>query len=511
MLTSGVNRVKIKLAVLALAPAVAALLLSPARAEVPIGLERIRASTVKVVNTVQRPNYDSPWRRHGVGRVVGSGVIIPGNRILTSAHTVSDSRFLKVEKEASDIPYPARVAYVAHDCDLALLEVLDEGFFDDTSYLPFSHELPELGDTVEAYGFPRGGRRISVTRGIVSRIDYSRYSHPGEDFHLIVQIDAALNPGNSGGPVLKDGRIIGIAFQAIPTAENIGYVIPMTVVGRFLADIADGVYDGYPELGLAHFNLLNPAQRARLGLRPERTGVIVSDVLQGFSAAGAIEPGDILLEIDGLPIRNDGTIVIGGHAYLLEEVVERKLVGEMVDFRIIREGREKTAAVKLKPLVETMARRNQYDRLPEYFVFAGLVFTPLSRDYLRTWDRWWDRAKKSLLYYFDYYYTDRLYLERPQVVVMTRVLPSPVNRYYIGLTDEIVTKVNGRSIADISDLVEAFENNESDYHVIEFDGDPPPVILPAAEAAREHGSILLRYGIARDRHIAPAVRPGETE
>ena len=482
---------------------------SPSAAE--IDLERIRASVVKIVNTVQCPSFDSPWRRPPAGRTLGSGVIISGNRILTSAHVVSDSRFLEVEKENSDIPYLARVAFAAHDCDLALLEVPDETFFDGTSFLPFSDELPDLGDTVEAYGFPAGGRMISVTRGIVSRIDYSRYMHSAEDFHLILQIDAALNPGNSGGPVLKDGRIVGIAFQALPTAENIGYVVPMTMVRRFLADIADGTYHGYPDLGIIRSNLLNPAYRSYLGLQPGRTGVVVNDLLKGFSAEGEIERGDILLEIDGAPIRNDGTIMLGGHAYFLDEIVERKQAGEEVGFKLLRRGEEKEVTVVLRKMEEIMLRRNQYDRLPEYFVFAGLVFTPLSRDYLQTWDRWWDRAKKSLLYYFNYYYTDHLYLERPQVVMMTRVLPAPVNQYYAGITDEIVQSVNGRPIATMEDLVKAFEGNEGDFHVIEFAGESAPLILPAGQAGREHGQIILRYGIARDRYLDPEIRTWGTE
>lgn len=465
---------------------------------------RIRSAVVKVRNISQRPSYSSPWKDYNFSKQRGSGVIISGQRILTSAHLVSDSKYLEIEKENSGIPYRGVVSFIGHDCDLALVDVPDKSFFEGTTSLSFSEKIPELGSVVFAYGFPTGGRRISVTRGVVSRIDTTSYSHSGRDIHLILQIDAAINSGNSGGPVLQNGKIIGIAFQVVKTSENVGHVIPITVIDHFLNDIKDGQYDGYPELGIVHSNLLNEAYRRYLKLSPDRTGVLVCDVFDNCSAAGIIQPQDIFLSIDDHPIRNDRTILVAGNSYFLEEVVERKQVGQTVEFEILRKGKKLRCRVPLIKSREKMERSNTYDKRPEYFVSGGFIFEPLSREYLKTWgDSWWNKANKRLLYYYNYYYKGKTYLDKPEVIVLIRVLPAPVNRYYSGLDNKVVKKVNGREIKSLAGLVDALEKNKEKYQILEFEGHSAPCVLDADQLRRENSQIMEKYGISQDRHLVP--------
>jgi S1-C subfamily serine protease len=470
-------------------------------------LARIRSAIVKIKNVSQRPDYGSPWlwQDFSIGR--GSGVIIPGNRIMTNAHVVSDSRYLEIEKEDSGTPYGAVVSHIAHDCDLALLDVIDPGFFEGTTHLEFYREIPSLGTMVEAYGFPVGGRRITVTQGVVSRIDYTLYNHTARDYHLIAQIDAAVNPGNSGGPVLRDGKIAGIVFQGVQPSENVGHVIPITVVDHFLADIKDGRYDGYPDLGVITVNLLNPAYRRYAGLPEGRSGVMAAALIEGHSAQGFVHPGDLLLAIDGNPIQNDGTILIEGENYFLEEVVERKQVGEEVVLDLIRDGEEISLAVPLCQGREMLRTWNEYEARPEYLIFAGLLFQPLSREYLKTWsDDWTSRSDPRLAYYFAYYNQDQIYRERPEIVVLSRVLSGPVNQYYSDLSQLVVDRVNGLKITALADLERAFARPAGGYHLVEFAGGGPPVVLDAGAAEEEHEKILERYRVPVDRYLS---RPGE--
>src|SRR4030081_3954444 len=123
--------------------------------------------------------------------------------------------------------------------------------------------IPELESVVSAYGFPIGGERMSVTTGIVSRIDFQLYTHSSIDQHLTIQISAQINPGNSGGPVMQKAKVGGVAFQgySCDVAQGVAYMIPTPVIRRFLKDIAGGRYDGYVDLSLTYFKLLNPAER----------------------------------------------------------------------------------------------------------------------------------------------------------------------------------------------------------------------------------------------------------
>ena len=193
----------------------------------------IYRSVVRVEVATQVADYRTPWNTGRFGGGTGSGFMIGPNRFLTNAHVVSNANRILLTKRGSARKHPARVLHIAHDCDLALLEVEDESSFEGLTYLEFGG-VPALESQVRAIGYPVGGDRISVTRGVVSRIDFRPYSHSRVDSHLVVQIDAAINPGNSGGPVLQDGKVVGVAFQGLRQADNTGYMIPTPVIRRFL-------------------------------------------------------------------------------------------------------------------------------------------------------------------------------------------------------------------------------------------------------------------------------------
>src|SRR5437588_10056424 len=141
--------------------------------------------------------------------------------------------------------------------------------------------IPELESTVSAYGYPLGGERMSVTTGIVSRIDFQLYTHSSVDSHLTIQISAQINPGNSGGPVMQNAKVVGVAFQGYSgdVAQGVAYMIPTPVIQRFLKDIKDGHYDKYVDLGVTTPKLQNTAHRHFLGLKDDGRGVLVETVV----------------------------------------------------------------------------------------------------------------------------------------------------------------------------------------------------------------------------------------
>src|SRR5438034_5385259 len=222
----------------------------------------IQKSLVRITATEVAPDYRAPWNAGMLGRGIGAGFVIEGNRIMTNAHVVSNSRYLTVERDGDPNKYPAKVLFVAHDCDLALITVDSPNFYKNMLALKFGG-IPELESTVSAYGYPIGGERMSVTTGIVSRIDFQLYTHSSIDQHLAVQISAQINPGNSGGPVMTTAKYVGVSFQGYSgdVAQGVAYMIPTPVIRRFLTDIEDGHYDKYVDLGLNTTKLQNPSQR----------------------------------------------------------------------------------------------------------------------------------------------------------------------------------------------------------------------------------------------------------
>jgi len=170
-------------------------------------LEAIQNSVIKIYTTQAAPDYFTPWRLLTPRQSSGSGSVIAGNRILTNAHVVANASYIQAQKHNDPKRYLARVVFVSHDADLALITVDEEGFFDDLEPLVLG-ELPEPQREVSVFGYPMGGKSLSITKGILSRVEQQIYAHAGS-YLLAGQIDAAINPGNSGGPVMSTEKLLG--------------------------------------------------------------------------------------------------------------------------------------------------------------------------------------------------------------------------------------------------------------------------------------------------------------
>jgi S1-C subfamily serine protease len=456
--------------------------------------KHIEKSIIKIISTSLIPDYYEPWNMQQIASQSGSGFVIQGERIMTNAHVVADAKYIMVQKNNDPKKYPAYIEYTGHDCDLAILKVKDKDFFKDLPVLEFTG-LPQINDTVFAYGFPIGGEKVSVTKGIVSRIDYILFTHSGIDYHLAAQVDAAINPGNSGGPLIKDGKVVGVAFQSLMWAENSGYMIPYPVIERFLRDISDGKYDGYIELGFFYQELENPALRESYRLPEGKTGILITKTF-GETSNGTLQEGDILLSIENYPIANDGTITIWNENLPFTEAAEIKLPGESISVTFFRKGEVHTKNITLKVFRPRIELSNSYDRQPEYIIIGGLVFMPLSRDLLKTWGKSWsDEADKQLLYYYLYYLTDDLSSQHPSFIVLTKRLPDEVNTYCENYESFVVDKVNGRSVKTLKEMKELISTLQDKFIVIDFLGFVPPIVLKREDLVQANERIMQRYNI----------------
>ncbi len=456
------------------------------------------ARVLRIESSVQAYDYRAPWNAGRFGTGNGTGFVIGPNRILTNAHVVSNSRRLILRMHDDPGIYPARVLYIAHDSDLAMLELEDPAPIADLPPLELG-DVPPLESEVRVIGYPVGGTRLSVTRGVVSRIDYSVYGHTGIDQRLVVQIDAAINPGNSGGPVLQGHRVVGVAFQALRQADNTGYVIPTPVIRRFLADIEDGAYDGSVDLAITTFNVFNPAQRSALGMPDARLGVYVSRVLPGGSACGVLEAGDILLEIDGHAVLADGRVELDGQMVNLAGAVERRLSGETVRVRFLRDGEEREAAFELTSFAPIRLFAAEYETRPAYAVFGGLLFQPASRNLIQAYQL----QRLELMKTLEDYLPEAHYLEQEEIVVLTQVLPDPVNADLSGVDGLVVERINGQPVRRMADLKTLlFEPLEAGqlppFTVIECRGARRPLVFESARIPDAQQRIRAQYGIARD-------------
>lgn len=446
------------------------------------------AAVVRVFATTQAPDYDNPWQSMRPSHSTGSGVVVGPGQILTGAHVVANATFIQVQRVAQPDKITAAVVAICHDADLALLSVDDADFVADVVPEALG-ELPNLQDRVSVVGFPIGGEEISITAGVVSRIEVQRYSHSQRRL-LAVTVDAAINSGNSGGPVYKDGRVIGIAFQSLSNAENIGELVPANLIRRFLDGVEQRRDIVMPGIGLVTQGLENPSLRRHLGMQSGESGVRVTAVDHGTSAWGHIEVGDVLLSISGLPIANNGTVRYRSRYRTFYTVVLGDFyVGDTIQIDVLRQGQHKTIMMPLRP-VKHLVPAKQYDRAPRFFIYGGLVFQPLSLDYLQTWSQWRTNAPLELVYNF---FFEKRAVERQEVIVLTQILADQLNIGFEQLTMEVVVSLNGQSLCDLKSLVDGLRAAEG---MVELEMSSGRILVLDADIVDEANQrILRRYRI----------------
>lgn len=458
----------------------------------PSGLAALERSVVRLTNTSQRADWRTPWNFGRPGTGTGSGFVVEGGRILTNAHVVADSKNLVIHLHGDANPHPARIVALGHDCDLALVEPVEPGLLDGLKPLPLGAQ-PTIGDEVKTFGYPVGGRWLSSTRGVVSRIDVISSVHsPGSD-HLAIQTDAAINPGNSGGPVLHDGKVVGVAFQGAGALENVGYFIPPLIIQHFLDDVAEGDgYEGFPSLDVKLATLDAPAARRRAGMAPDETGVWVDFVHPGSPAKGVLQRGDVLLSLDGEALGNDGTFAHADQRLQLQAILDRFHVGDRISARVLRGG----ARIDLQvPLARTVYPQRPYETLPAYLIYAGLVFVPLDREY------WATTGGKDSGILYEYYYRQ---LGEPEAVVPGRVmllrrLEHEVNASLPYAGGVLVDTINGTPIHKLDDVWGALAQNTGQYHVIAFLHAESVAVLDRKKADAAHLPILKQYAVPEER------------
>jgi len=420
-------------------------------------LKRHMDAVVKVFTTHTKPNFEQPWQsQQQTGtKSTGFAVIWNGERhILTNAHSVTYGSQVQLKRRGDDERFQARVLAVGTECDVALLDVEDEEFWRDISPLELSSTLPELQQSLCVLGFPIGGDSLAISAGVVSRVGMTMYSF-GCTSLLAVQTDAAINSGNSGGPVLNtEGKCVGLAFQALTgDAQSIGYVIPTSVVRHFLQDVhRNGRFTGFPALNINWQELDSKALKKAYGLRPHQKGVLVRKVVKASNEASCLQKDDVLLKIGGLTVGGDGTVPFRhGERVDFKFIITNKFVGDNIDLEILRNGERKTISVTLQPY-QHLVPPHLAEMKPSYFMFGGLVFTACSDPYLV--QRYGSLGNSPVRLMAKTFYGTKETSDE-EVVVLSNILACPATVGYdstLGLKDSAVLALNGERIKSLAHL-----------------------------------------------------------
>lgn len=443
-------------------------------------------SVVKIFTASSSSNYNLPWQTAEISNYIGSGAIIEGNRILTSAHVVSGAKFIEVQKENDSKKYIASLKYISDQADLAIIEVDDKTFFDKTKALKLNENI-KTRDEITVLGYPLGGQTISTTTGIVSRIEYTSYVWSSEQL-LAIQVDAAINSGNSGGAAIdKNGDLVGIAMMRLTNADNISYIVPSVIINTFIEDIKDGKVDGFGEDDISVNYIRNDSVKDYFGLKDDK-GILITKVNYGVED---FQENDILLEIDGKSIANDGTIDSKFGRINTSLLMHQKQIGDTLNIKVLRDKKELSFTHTIKR-AEPLIKR-EFAKEPKYLIFGGLTFTPLTKNYMAAISTKADSI--DMLFYDKGKSKD---FTEP-VIWMQTIFPHKVNRgYYSGAY--VVKSVNGIDVVNFNHFVSLIDNLKSEFVVIETIKNIK-IILNVKEAKDSFKDLQSIYGFNSDRRV----------
>ncbi len=430
----------------------------------------IENSVVKIFATKRYPDPFKPWTKQAPTEVTASGVVIEGGRILTNAHVVLYATQVQIQADGEGDKLPATVVAVAPGIDLAVLKLDDPTFFDTHPPLARASKLPQIKDAVLAYGFPTGGNSLSITKGIVSRIEFVGYNYPVSG--LRIQIDAAINPGNSGGPAIAGDKMIGLAFSKLGgDAQNIGYIIPNEEVDLFLKNIADGRYDGKPAMYDELQTLENPALRAYLKLDKSVEGMVVHRPYK-TDASYPLKEWDVVTRIGGTPIDNQGMINLDkdlrvSFAYEIQHAAHDGKVA----MTIVRAGKSMQIQLPVPAQHPTLVADLQ-GTYPSYFIYGPLVFSTATWQFVSGLEnnpgltRILGAIKSPLI---------TRALDPPDaeteelVVVSSPFFPHKLANGYSNPAGSVVYSINGTHVHSLKHLVALLRDLKDPFVTIEFD------------------------------------------
>jgi S1-C subfamily serine protease len=460
---------------------------------VPANVEN---AVVKVFSTLRYPDPFKPWTKQSPAEVTASGVVIEGHRILTNAHVVLYSSQVQIQANQAGDKLSATVVGVAPGIDLAVLKLDDESFFKTHAPINRAAALPDIKDPVLAYGFPTGGNALSITKGIISRIEFVPYNYPTSG--LRIQIDAAINPGNSGGPAIAADKMIGLAFSHLDQAQNISYIIPNEEIDLFLKDIADGHYDGKPAMLDELQTLENPALRSYLKVDKSVEGIVVHRPDLTIKD-NPLKEWDVITKIAGTPIDDQGMIKLGtdkrvGFQYLIQKVAK----SDKVNLTIVRANKpievQLPVPVDRHNLISDL--RGQY---PSYFVYGPLVFSRATMQFLGFMRN--NPGVMSSLGYIGSPLITRLgdapSAEREELVVISSpFFPHKLASGYSNQSAGVIYSINGIQIHSLKHLVTVLRDLQDEFVTFEFDHrDGEALVFPRQAMKDATEEILTDNGV----------------
>ena len=479
----------------------------------PLPASSKQPPVVRVNVASQSYNFAQPWRKNPPALRQGLGVVLVDGRILVTAELVANHSYIELEKPETALKAAAQVEVVDYDANLALLTAPAAEFLQSIPGAKLD-DTAAVGDRVEILQLEPNGRPVR-TAATITTIEFAPYP-VDESALLVFKLSLPLQSRENSFtvPAFKDGKLVGLLMRYEPRTQTAD-VVPAPVIEHFLQAAAKKPYAGFPRAGLGFSDTRDPQLRRYAKLPEGNGGAYITRVTPGSPGeAAGLKVGDVLLRIDGKTIDQDGNyedqrfgkISLGHYASTVLKS------GQTVPFVILRNGEEKSVDVTLTPRDRSKMISPPYifDAPPNYLIVGGIVFSELSRQFLREWGPNWNRDASLRLLYLDRYQNE-LPADRGKIVFISSVFPGENTVGYENLRFEIVESANGRPIRSLQDLADAIAKPTDQFHRIKLAEDPGLIVLDVEGSKAEEERILRDYRIPSLRQITPQDSPAASK
>ena len=457
------------------------------------------AVLLSVALTVQDYNRVNPWEKTQAGSSRMNGVYLGNGLILTLGRSLATTNYVEISLPDGSRTVPAKVVRYDADLNLGLLSV--EGEDDATIFEGrVSHEVGAplgRGSNAELWCTLNGTEPLRIP--VTAEIGMTEDGMP----RLQMRAEQAV-PGNytHGAPVMSEGKLVGITAGYNSGSRQLR-VINAEIISRFLNAKPEDP-KGVPMMGVGMADLTDPVFRSYLGLGDNQTGVYLSSVKpSGGAAAAGLRKGDVLTSVEGLKIDNRGRCNLPLYGYLDITTVVRYLkpVGESLSVTYFRDGQEHTATLPLNRDAEQKALipDEEGGAAPRYVVWGGLVFQPLTSNYLSALKAEAKGALPTEFLELDGRTEELRSRGFRELTALTLVVPTTATLGYDSCNFALVEKVNGVEPHSFDDFVKLLDAPTESGMVELSINKEPYVIYMEQQAAAAANDELRRSGIIRLR------------
>jgi hypothetical protein len=460
--------------------------------------EIFKDSVVCLVISAYRYNVAEPWKHRSLSDRWACAPAVGPYQVISTAQSLANHSFVKVLRHGQAEFVSATPKVVDYASGLCLLELDPNELREPLKPLRFPKTYAQ-GEAVTFHWLsPSNGLNSGQAYLDRARVQGVRTSFGRRLRYVIANASRKMGIGEL---YCLGSTPIGIGCWAGDNRE--ADLIPSETIARFLDAItADEAYRGFGEIGFASSELRDPAMRSFLHMpRSMRGGVYVANVYKLGTGADSLLKGDVILDVDGNAIDSYGRYADPSYGPLsMQHLITRKAAGQETLFGLWRDGQQVKVAATTRSITssEMLVPYQEYDRQPEYIIMGGFIFQKLTREYLLEFGKNLAGQAPSHLYH---YYRDLAFKptdERPSIMVLSHVLPTPTNIGYTGLSELVVDTFNGQAVASVADIVKASKlKPNSPHHVVEFEMDAPTVVIPRQPLPEIDAFVSQNYGIEK--------------